>query len=163
MVQNLLKLSSIDTVEGTVFLANVNLKEITLNELENIKEKAELKAVKLDFNCDKSVNLLCDKDLASHLIANLLDNAVKYNIEEGFIVVSLDDKALRIINTTNALKETDLTKLFNKFYRSQNSNGIKGSGLGLAIVQKIVDVHGWKLSANLLAENQLEIAVDFQV
>jgi two-component system sensor histidine kinase MprB len=86
---------------------------------------------------------------------------VKYNVEKGSIIINLDDKALKIINTTNALKEADLTKLFNKFYRSQNSNGIKGSGLGLAIVQKIVDVHGWKLSANLLAENQFEIAVDF--
>ena len=163
MVQNLLKLSSIDTVEGTVFFANVNLKDITLNELENIKEKAELNALNLDFNCDKSVNLFCDKDLASHLIANLLDNAVKYNVEKGSIIINLDDKALRIINTTNALKEADLTKLFNKFYRSQNSNGIKGSGLGLAIVQKIVDVHGWKLSANLLDETQLEMIVNFQV
>jgi two-component system phosphate regulon sensor histidine kinase PhoR len=161
MVQNLLKLSSIDTVEGTVFLANINLKDIILNELENIKEKAELNVLNLDFNCDKSVNLLCDKDLASHLIANLLDNAVKYNVEEGSIIINLDDKALRIINTTNALKEIDLSKLFNKFYRSQNSNGIKGSGLGLAIVQKIVDVHGWKLSASLLNENELEIAVNF--
>lgn len=86
---------------------------------------------------------------------------MKYNVEKGSIIINLDDKALKIINTTNALKEADLTKLFNKFYRSQNSNGIKGSGLGLAIVQKIVDVHGWKLSANLLAENQLEIAVSF--
>ena len=88
---------------------------------------------------------------------------MKYNVEEGSIIVSLDDTALKIINTTNALKEADLTKLFNKFYRSQNSNGIKGSGLGLAIVQKIVDVHGWKLSVSLFAENQFEIAVDFQV
>jgi len=163
MVQNLLKLSSIDNVEGTVFFANVNLKEITLNELENIKEKAELNALNLDFNCDESVNLFCDKDLASHLIANLLDNAVKYNVEKGSIIINLDNKALRIINTTNVLKEADLTKLFNKFYRSQNSNGIKGSGLGLAIVQKIVEVHGWKLSVSLLAENQFEITVDFQV
>jgi signal transduction histidine kinase len=159
MVQNLLKLSSIDTAEGTVFFVNVDLKDIVLNELENIKEKA--KDIKLDFNCDQAINLVCDKDLASHLIANLLDNAVKYNVEQGFISISLNDKALRIINTTNALKEADLTKLFSKFYRSQNSNGIKGSGLGLAIVQKIADVHAWKLSANLLAENQLEITVSF--
>jgi len=168
MVQNLLKLGAIDSVEGAVSFADIDMSYLMENELNNIREKAKEKYLTIKLDIEPGVNLCGDRDLVTHLIANLLDNAVKYNVEDGYIEVALDKQALRVINTAKAIKEADLSKLFTKFYRSVNSNGIKGSGLGLAIVQKIADLHAWRLSANVLEDaavaaeqSRFEIRVDF--
>lgn len=169
MVQNLLKLGAIDSVEGAVSFTEIDMSYLVESEVNNIREKAKEKYLTIRLDIEPAINLHGDRDLVTHLVANLLDNAVKYNVEDGFIEVVLGKQSLRVINSTNAVKEADLSKLFSKFYRSTNSNGVKGSGLGLAIVQKIADVHGWRLSVNIienaaepsLEQSCFEVRVDF--
>ena len=81
--------------------------------------------------------------LANILIGNLLKNAIRHNIDSGWIKVKLLENKL-VISNSGAEPPMPTTQLFERFRKSNNSG--KSMGLGLAIVQKICAVHEWKIS-----------------
>ncbi len=94
-----------------------------------------------------------DPDRLLQVVANLLSNARKYSpdggvvrlaarAQEEWVLVSVEDQGL-------GLPPEALPRLFEKFYRVDNSDrrGIKGTGLGLAIVKQIVEAHGGRVRA----------------
>ncbi len=88
----------------------------------------------------------------SHVIHNLITNAIKYTPEGGQVDVSVQPLAtevrIQVRDTGLGIPASDLPYLFEKFYRVQNVEHQKrtGSGLGLAIVKSIVEQHGGKVS-----------------
>lgn len=160
MVQNLLKLDSLETSFGLIDMSLVNFSSLLENELNKIQETLNLKEIRLDKEIPEQLMLYCDLSLVEHLISNLLDNAIKYNKQGGSIKVVLKNDCLIIENSTDFLEEKDLDKLFFKFYRSKKATGIKGTGLGLAIVQKIIDIHNWTIKAEYL-ESKFQLKVSW--
>ena len=85
--------------------------------------------------------------LLSELIMNLMDNAVKYNLENGQITVSLsksdDQVALTVSDTGIGIPEEKQERIFERFYRAEESRNkaTGGSGLGLSICKHIVEKH----------------------
>ena len=81
-----------------------------------------------------------------------IDNALKYSNEGGTVRVSLkkigDKKVLSIYNTGDGIKEEDKEKIFERFYRSDESRNraTGGYGLGLAIAKSIIDKHKFKVN-----------------
>lgn len=94
-----------------------------------------------------------DGDLLARAFANLISNAIKYGINGKEIRIELDVTesyvVISITNYGNIIPEKDLNKIFQKFYRVENSRSSEtgGSGLGLAIAQSIVEMHGGKIAA----------------
>jgi signal transduction histidine kinase len=124
--------------------------------LDNFEELAMLRGLPLQREIQPAVMLSIEPTLADVLIANLVRNAIRHNIEEGSIEVKLDEQQLSIRNTGQVptIATEDLFDRFQKSQQSQNS-----LGLGLAIVKKICEanrlgVHytfegGWhKISVN---------------
>jgi two-component system, OmpR family, sensor histidine kinase VanS len=98
------------------------------------------------------MKILADGDLLARMFANLISNAIKYGKEGKNIDIRLihNEKFLTvsIINYGNIIPKEDIGKLFEKFYRVDESrNGNEGSGLGLAIAKNIADVHLGTISA----------------
>lgn len=94
-----------------------------------------------------------DQEDLAHLFVNLLDNAVKYNKVGGKVTVKMDGKkkSIEISDTGIGIKEEDLPKIFERFYRVDNSrvaSNVEGSGLGLAIVKHIVEFYHWSIKVN---------------
>ena len=81
--------------------------------------------------------------LLESLINNLVVNAIRHNKKGGVIILRIEDKELKIINTSDE-EALDATRIFQRFYHS--SSNMKGYGLGLAIVKAICDYHGWSIS-----------------
>ncbi|MDQ2753218.1 MAG: HAMP domain-containing histidine kinase [Bacteroidota bacterium] len=75
--------------------------------------------------------------LADSLVANLLGNAIKYNYQNGTILIIANQNSISISNTSNQLK-MNADKLFSRMNKNENSDE-QSNGLGLAIVKKIVD------------------------
>lgn len=83
----------------------------------------------------------------------LLDNAIKYSNEKSIITVSLkkhkNRTVLSVHNSGSEVHDQDSTKIFERFYRAENSRSREygGSGLGLAIAKNISNANGWKIYA----------------
>jgi signal transduction histidine kinase len=103
----------------------------------------------------------CDPDLVQQLISNLYDNAVKYNIAQGWIRIRLTHDAgyfhFSIENTSHALPVNFEKQAFDRFYRGDDarSRNIDGLGLGLSLCQEISLVHAVKLQLVLTDEGNV--------
>jgi signal transduction histidine kinase len=92
-----------------------------------------------------------DQVLAERLIANLVDNAVRYNITGGDIWISTQTTAggrqLTVANTGPVISPADVSRIFHPFQRLSDRTSHEGSGLGLAIVASIAAIHGGTATA----------------
>ena len=92
-----------------------------------------------------------DPVLAGRLIANLVDNAIRYNIPGGDIWISTRTIAgstqLTVANTGPVISPADASRIFQPFQRLHDRTSHDGSGLGLAIVDSIAAIHGGTVSA----------------
>lgn len=95
---------------------------------------------------------LIDAAKLSLAVSNLIDNAVKYNVPNGEVVVSMtvvDDGFIKmaIKDTGVGIPEDEAKNLFQKFFRGSNVSKMKaeGSGLGLYLAKKVVERHGGKI------------------
>ena len=81
-------------------------------------------------------------------IGNVLVNAVKWSPPGGFVQVALSPGCLEVRDFGPGFEETDLPRIFDRFYRSEASRGVPGSGLGLAIARKVTVEHGGQIYAS---------------
>jgi signal transduction histidine kinase len=140
--QGLLLISRID---NQVFheKKTVSLKHITENSLENYKEIMRLKMIKVEFIASDDALVEMNEVLAEVLISNILSNAVRFNLDGGFINCKIDKKHLIISNSGLPLT-TNPDDLFRRFHK--NSDHPQSVGLGLSIVKKITDNYGMLIS-----------------
>jgi signal transduction histidine kinase len=88
-----------------------------------------------------------DRDALQRVLINLVDNAVKYNIDRGSIEITAEEKNnmihLSIFNTGKDIPKKDIDRVFEQFYRVEKSRSTQygGSGLGLTIVKRIIELH----------------------
>lgn len=104
-----------------------------------------------------------DPMLLERLLANLVDNATRYNIPGGDVWLSTsthDDRArLEVANTGPHIDPTDVDALFQPFRRLTDRTGRDGFGLGLAIVESIVAIHGGTVTAHPRPDGGLAVTV----
>ncbi|AFQ42491.1 sensor histidine kinase [Desulfosporosinus meridiei] len=108
----------------------------------------------LDINIQENLPLVqADGILIEQVLVNLLDNALKYSEAASKIKVSIrqQENHLEIVvsNRGQSIPETDLSKVFDKFYRLSSPLQVSGTGLGLAICKGFIEAHG----GNIWAEN----------
>ena len=84
-----------------------------------------------------------NRSLLESLVSNLVVNAVRHNVAEGQIRLTLDEGSLSISNTSDESMPLDASRIFLRFYRPSETHS--GNGLGLAIVKAICDYHGWSV------------------
>jgi signal transduction histidine kinase len=108
-----------------------------------------------------------DPRLAESLIANLADNALRYNVPGGWAEISTaihDGRAVvSVRNTGPAIPSGQVDRLFQPFHRlgTERAQRSRGHGLGLAIVAAIADAHGASVTARARQSGGLDIAVAF--
>ena len=110
---------------------------------------AESRRIDLGLTRDAQVPVRGDAASLAMLIANLLDNALRYTPEGGRVDVAVDDVGgqalLSVIDTGPGIPAADREHVFERFHRGSGSDdafGPAGSGLGLSIVRRIADAHG---------------------
>ncbi|MGY8946326.1 MAG: sensor histidine kinase [Flavobacteriales bacterium] len=125
--------------------------------VNNVFEMLEIQADKkrISFSLDskfKSVNVIADQEKIHQVLTNLIENSVKYGKESGTSEVTIQDITenkiiVRITDNGNGIRKIHFKRLFERFYRIDNSGNRKtgGSGLGLAIVKHIIDAHDEKI------------------
>jgi signal transduction histidine kinase len=104
-----------------------------------------------------------DPVLAEHLIANLVDNAVRYNVAAGDIWIStrtaVGSSQLTVANTGPVISPADADRIFQPFQRLNDRTSHDGSGLGRAIVASIAAIHGGTATARPRNDGGLSVTV----
>ena len=99
---------------------------------------------------DAPVNISADRVRFQQVLANLLENALKFTDNGGCVTVSLIvDRGmveLMVSDTGCGISEEDQKQIFERFYRADSSRHQPGNGLGLALVQAIIRAHKWEIS-----------------
>lgn len=106
----------------------------------------------LEINVQEDLPLVqADGILIEQVLINLLDNALKYSEASSKIIISIrqQGKQLEIVvaNRGHSIPETDLSKIFDKFYRLSSPLQVSGTGLGLAICKGLIEAHGGEIWA----------------
>jgi signal transduction histidine kinase len=133
--QALLLMSRIENLQFAE-TRKISLRELVEKILMNYEEIMQLKKIKVETEFADKAMVNMNEDLADVMISNLLGNAIRHNIDGGFIRCRLDDRSLTITNSGLPLKAHP-EKLFNRFQKG--SDHPDGIGLGLSIVKNIAD------------------------
>ena len=158
MVEDFLNISRIEQGRMKYEIAPNDVNKLVAELVAEMKPTAEKKKLSLDFeDRGKPINSNIDPGKMRQVIANILDNAIKYT-PKGFIKVKIlekEDKLLiQISDSGVGIKKEFLPTLFAKFSRAENVNKINvtGTGLGLYLAKMIVEAHGGQVWAESLGE-----------
>jgi len=141
LTQSLLLLAKIDNNQYER-KSIVNISEIINHQLNFYNDLLIAKKITLQQQIESNVNIEGNKALTEILISNLINNAIKHNLENGQIEIILSNKKFIISNTGNLLI-TPANSLFERFKKASNKNN--SIGLGLAIAKKITNYFNWKI------------------
>jgi K+-sensing histidine kinase KdpD len=143
-----------------------NLSEAVIDVALGFKTPAERKEVEFDCEFDEDLEIIGNEAAIRQLTSILLDNALKYVTEKGSIKLKLYRKGkhcvLEVYNTCDDLGDTDLSMLFERFYRidKSRSRATGGSGIGLSVAKAIVDNDK---SMHISAESEDRKSIVFKV
>jgi signal transduction histidine kinase len=151
LVNDLLDISRIESGNFEIDRSRIHLNEIMSIVMRAIEDKSRKHRIVADIP-DKLPDLWADKDKMVQVFLNLLDNAIKFSPAGGKVVVKagLKRKMVKceIIDQGIGIAKKNIPRIFDKFFRVDNSDAyeIPGTGLGLPIVKHIVESHGGKIS-----------------
>jgi len=151
-----------DTVERTHF----NLTEVLKSRIEDFDELANFQKKYIVTDIGHNLNYYGEKDSIIQLMDILLENAIKYAPEDSDIRVCFNKhRKYAILKVSNKadVKKGDLSKVFNRFYRLDESrnSAIKGYGIGLSMAQLIAEKHKETIRAYATEDGIFKIEVRF--
>ena len=154
LVTGMLNMSKIEAGELELKPVSFDISEMifhTLLSFEQIIDKKHVEIKGLD--TFESNNVVADKDMINQVVYNLIDNAVKFTPEGGYIEVYSKSDAekviVRIRNSGKGIPSEETDKIFERFYKADKSRSydVKGAGMGLYIVKTIIELHGGSIVA----------------
>lgn len=130
--------------------------------LTDITEDAQMLAPSINITCDITSNITINADavLLRQALQNIITNAIKYNIENGWITITaqktVGDIIIEIKNSSTRLSQEVSKNLFERFYRGDASHNrqVEGFGLGLSLAQEIIKAHDGSLTLNKNTEHE---------
>ncbi|HKJ30853.1 MAG TPA: HAMP domain-containing sensor histidine kinase [Balneolales bacterium] len=157
LVKNLLDLSALEIKESMDF-EELNLSELAKSVHEDFVEVVEARHIDVAIRIPEELRIMGGRDSLQRVLINLVDNAIKYNVDGGKIEITAEAKNdnvyLSVFNTGNGIPEKDIDRVFEQFYRVEKSRSSQygGSGLGLTIVKRIIELH----QGNITIESEPE-------
>ncbi len=137
-----------------VKLTNFALQPVIKEAWRRHQLAADKENIRLGNNVSKSTKLKADKEQLTELISILFDNAIKYGRSDSQVSVSLervlDRSVITVTDQGVGIAEEDLGRIFERFYRADQSRNknVGGYGLGLNLAQQIAKAHGGKIEVS---------------
>ena len=152
LVKNLLTLSRMDEERMHVVYSDFDMSAAVKETALSFEAVAESKSKKYQMDIEEGIHITGDKNAIVQLSSLLLDNAIKYSSDNGFIHIILSkDKniVLEVSNTSDCIPQGNLERLFDRFYRADSSRSREsgGYGIGLSVAQAIAQSHGGTIQA----------------
>ncbi|MBE5853169.1 MAG: two-component sensor histidine kinase [Lachnospiraceae bacterium] len=147
IITDLLSLVKMDKTQSELEVSEVNMNELTEIVLKRLRPIARKQDVEVIFESIRPVKATVDEVKMSLIISNLVENAIKYNTENGWVRVVLDADhqffTLTISDSGMGIPAEAQERIYERFYRVDKSHSreIGGTGLGLAITRTAVLMH----------------------
>lgn len=157
LTNDLLYLTEMDDYRASMIFSNFNMSEAVENIILTMEAVIFEKHVSLHYDIEPHLAVYGNSEQIKQVIMILLDNAVKYTNPKGSVTLSLkkqnNDVILSVTNTGEGIAAEHLTRIFDRFYRTDASRVRKqgGYGLGLAIAKSIIEQHKGKIYAKSVA------------
>ena len=154
LTDDLMRLSAADAARLTLRKQPVDLGELVGHSLNLFRSRFDEKSIAVDteFKADGQ-KIAADPEKLAQIVQNILDNAWRYTPLGGHVRISIERTpgALKTIcaNTGDPISETDLSLIYERFYRIEKSRSREhgGAGIGLAIAKEMVAAHGGEVGA----------------
>lgn len=149
LINDIIRLSELDRSEAEPTFELLDLYDVVSDCMEALKVNANKRQVNLHFT-GEHCNVRGNREMLSELTDNLVQNAIRYNNENGNVWVEVrgkDDISLSVRDDGIGIPDEDQNRVFERFYRvdKSRSKATGGTGLGLAIVKHIVEIHEAKI------------------
>lgn len=147
IITDLLSLVKLDKKTGEMHIATVSINELLEIILKRLKPIAMKRNIELVYESFRNVLAEVDEVKLSLAISNLIENAIKYNIDDGWVRVSLnaDHKYfyIKVADSGIGIPESAQGNIFERFYRVDKARARQtgGTGLGLSITKNVVLMH----------------------
>jgi len=155
VTDSLLDLARAEAGKSTVEKQETSLKAIVDNTISSIYPKIENRNLKLAMEIpDDLPSIKVNKDALTRILINLLDNAIKYTLDQGTVGIkafALDKEVkIEVWDTGVGIPQADLARIFERFYRvdKARTRNLGGTGLGLAIVKHLVEAHDGRIGVS---------------
>lgn len=143
LTNSLIKMSRLESGIISLKPEKNSLNEIVLQAVKTIYAKAKEKGILITFECDQSFEAVLDFNWTAEAISNVIDNAVKYTPQGGFVRLQITEypSFLRLDISDNGvgIPEEEQAKIFGRFYRGKQSVGTDGVGIGLYLTREIIN------------------------
>jgi heavy metal sensor kinase len=146
-----------DISEAETGILNLDIKRVEVSALiEGVVELyryiADEKNIAIHTTFSGDLHVSADPHRVRQVVANLLDNAVKYTPAGGRVDIAAFQRPKQVIITLKdtgiGMRQEDLPKIWNRLYRGDESRSQRGLGLGLSVVKSIVEVHGGQVEVS---------------
>ncbi|MFA4990152.1 MAG: ATP-binding protein [Candidatus Omnitrophota bacterium] len=147
LVDDLLSLSRLESKETALVLEDFNLRHELDETILGFRSQLKKKGVTIKNELPPDTSLKADKGRIKQVFTNLIDNAVKFNKEKGWVRIYAQEAEgkVKIIveDSGSGIPAKDIPRIFERFYRvdKARSRELGGTGLGLSIVKHIVELH----------------------
>ncbi len=149
LVQNILKLSKLETNTINFSKKNILVKEIISETLKNVSIICELKNVQIAVNNIEDLKIYCDLKWFVEALTNILKNSIEYAPSNSIIDITVTKNKLYVeIDITDqgrGISQKDLPHIFKRFYRGENAH-FESVGIGLALAKMIIEAHNGLIS-----------------
>lgn len=138
LIDDIIKLSRLDEQSEVLEKEDVNLLELSKDVVAKLKNKAEKRNILLSVT-GVEIGVFANKTQITEMIYNLCDNAIKYNVENGKVLIEIISNGFKISDTGIGIPTGYKDRIFERFFRvdKSHSKSINGTGLGLSIVKHI--------------------------
>lgn len=149
IIFDMLELSSLEN-ETLRPITLINIKGTLKEIITSLEVETEKRGLKILFANDDDFDIRMNKDDFERLFKNLIENAIIYNKPNGCITINVDRKkrSVSIKDEGIGIKEEDISRIFERFYRVDKARSRResGTGLGLAIVKHICEYYDYKIT-----------------
>ena len=154
IVDDLELINGFEAQSNQLKLTTFDLKALVEEVFSDLEHMAGKRNIAFQFKpgADKSYSVKADRSNIQTILVNLINNSIKYGVENGLTKVSFYDMEdlvlIEISDNGVGISEEDIKHVFDRFYRvdKSRSNQIPGTGLGLAIVKHSIEAHKQKLT-----------------
>jgi NtrC-family two-component system sensor histidine kinase KinB len=150
LIDSLLDLGRLEAGEAELIKTSVHPGLLVQEAVDQIQPLALAKRQTIEVQVAPDLPAVSvDRDLILRVLTNLLDNAVKFTLKEGHITLSVERmryEMLFIVSDTGiGIPPEFRQRIFDRFLRLENADGVKGTGLGLAFCKLALEAHGGRI------------------
>ncbi|MCX7614882.1 MAG: ATP-binding protein [Clostridiales bacterium] len=164
IIEDILKLSELDEGKELHAKEKIDLLPLAEEVIANLTPQAEMKQLTVQ-TFGSGYTVLAEREDMSRLLTNLIENAIKYNVEGGTVEVTVDKAEnggfICVKDSGIGIPEKDIPRVFERFYRVDKgrSRKVSGTGLGLSIVKHVAAKYGAEieLKSKVLQGSQFTI------